>query len=169
MSTTILRFITLLLAGLLAGALSLIIVLDNAFSEPAALYIAFKQREIASLTVLLPLMGVLTTVLMLILAYLVRQRQRELWLTLAGAVCLLFIGALTALVFFPLNEQIRAWSPQAPPADWSMVRDHWNQLHVFRAGLGIGGFAFLLIGSLAADAVTVEKSSIARSVTASQL
>lgn len=169
MSISILRFTTLLLAGLLAGALGLTVVLDRAFGETATFYIEFKQREVGSLTVLLPLLGILTTVLMLILAYLVRQRRRDLWLTLAGAACLLLIGALTAQVFFPLNAQIRAWSPQAPPADWSTVRDRWNQLHLLRVALGIGGFIFLLLGALSADVVAVEKSAASHSSVAHQL
>jgi hypothetical protein len=144
----LLPFVTLLLAGLLAGAVGLDWLLNQIVNDPA-LYIGFKQLEIPALTATLVPLGLVTMVLALLQAYANRQRRLCLWLTLAGAAGMLAMGLLTRFVFFPLNDQIITWSPQLPPTDWHAVRAQWNGAQSLRTVIGLGSFALLLLAALA--------------------
>jgi len=141
-----LRFVTLLGAGLLAGAVSLDWLL-NVLVDDAAGYISFKQQEIPVLTATLVPLGVGTTGLVLLQAYLERRRP-QLWLTIGGAVLLLAMGLLTRFALFPRNDQIMTWSAQAPPADWQVVREQWNRAHTLRTVAGLGSFTLLALRAL---------------------
>jgi hypothetical protein len=147
MRSLTLRVVTLLLVGLLTGAVCIDWLLNVVIAD-SALYTGFKQREIPVLTATLVPLGVLTTGLGLLQAYLDRRRRPGLWLTLAGVAGLLSMGLVTRLMLFPLNDQILSWSAQAPPADWSNVREQWNRAHGLRTVVGVASFALLLLGAL---------------------
>jgi len=52
------------------------------------------------------------------------------------AVALLYFAAvfwLTRSVNIPINEALAAWNPTAPPADWMLVRERWNDANLVRS------------------------------------
>jgi hypothetical protein len=142
-----LRFVTLLLAGLLAGAVGLGWLL-NRIVDDAPLYVAYKQVEIPALTATLVPLGLVTMVLALLQAYLDRKRRPGLWLTLAATLGLLAMGLLTRFALFPINDQIMTWSAQAPPDDWHVLREQWNAAHSLRTAAGLASFVLLLLAAL---------------------
>ena len=63
------------------------------------------------------------------------------------AVGLLYFGAvfwLTRSVNIPINNTMAQWNPLAPPADWMMLRERWNQANLWRAIASAGSFAAAL-------------------------
>lgn len=161
MTRHVLRFLTTLLAGLFAGALWLDWLVSSAISGPVA-YIALKQAEIPPLTALLPPSGVLLTVLVLAEAALDRRTPARLWLLLLAAACLIAIGILTASVFLPMNGAIMSWHADAPPADWSALRERWNQAQSLRAALAMVTFVVLnLVHTLSAGSHRPAEAAIA--------
>lgn len=59
-------------------------------------------------------------------------------------VALVYFAAvfwLTRSINVPINEAVAAWNPAAPPADWTLWRDRWNEANVWRAWASFGCFA----------------------------
>ena len=69
-------------------------------------------------------------------------------LTLGGLVLFVLALVITAAVEVPIVMQIRGWSAQTMPADWSLKRDRWVAFHVLRVVPGIAGLIFLVAGAL---------------------
>jgi uncharacterized membrane protein len=157
----ILPTITVLFAGLMAGAVSQVWWINRWLDDPA-LYVAYKQVEISALTPTLVPLGLLTIGLALVVAVQNRRRPARLTLMLVAALCLMTMGLLTRFALFPLNDQILAWSPQAPPADWRTVREQWETAHSLRTVAGLAAFALLLIGALLPERQTSTERTEAR-------
>lgn len=138
---------TVLLAGLIAGAVSGAWWINRRLDDPV-LSIGYKQVEIPALTSTLVPLGLLTTGLALLTVVQSRRQRARLMLALVGALSLVAMGLLTRFALFPLNSQIMAWSAQTPPADWRAIRDQWNLAHGLRTMCGLVGFSTLLLGAL---------------------
>jgi uncharacterized membrane protein len=53
-----------------------------------------------------------------------------------GVVALAYFGAVfwvTRSVNVPINDALAQWNPLAPPADWGLARDRWNEANLWRA------------------------------------
>lgn len=54
---------------------------------------------------------------------------------------------ITRSVNVPINNELAAWNPAAPPANWAEARDLWNHSNVVRtvaAALSFAGAAAIL-------------------------
>lgn len=74
-------------------------------------------------------------------------RSARFLLTAGALVLVLAATASTQLVNVGLNEQINTWSVNAPPANWTQVRDRWEAYHTLRTA-----FVVLALGLIAASA-----------------
>ena len=144
----LLRFANLLFAGLLAGAVLAVWLADNPARMGAAFYIEFQQSRIRALTLPMPLLGGLTMLSTLALAWLARGQAPLLVLTLAALACGLAGMLITIKGNFPINDLVMTWSPQAPPADWTSLRDRWWAWHCARTAVTVASFALLLAAAL---------------------
>lgn len=61
-----------------------------------------------------------------------QKRFAIAWAVIAAAY---FVTAfwITRSINIPINEALALWNPAAPPADWSQLRDTWNQSNAWRA------------------------------------
>lgn len=67
------------------------------------------------------------------------RRSAVAWAMIAVA----YFGAVfwvTRAVNIPINDELGAWNPAAPPAGWADVRDHWNEWNALRAVVSLGCF-----------------------------
>jgi uncharacterized membrane protein len=144
-AATALRFAGLVLAGLFAGFVLSVLVLELSLrSFDGSVYTQVRQVELVHLddlasATLLP--ALLTTAILTATA--VKTRGRTFWLT-ATALALLLSVLVTTLVFnLPINSDQLHWHVQAPPADWASVRDRWQIAHAVRTVLAVGAFGLL--------------------------
>jgi uncharacterized membrane protein len=64
--------------------------------------------------------------------------------------CSLIVAALliTLLVEVPIDNQIRTWTPETIPADWTTMRARWQVFHTARTFLSLASLASLILAVL---------------------
>ena len=150
MLANVLRFVLLVLFGLLAGTMFGIWVGYDPAGLSASAYVEQQQGAIRALNTVLPAMGAVCIVTTLWLAGLSRRDPRSRYLY-AGAVLLMLVAALvTRFGNQPINAVVMSWSPQSPAADWAQLRDLWWQWHGLRAAAGVGALVLVALAVLGA-------------------
>jgi uncharacterized membrane protein len=134
----------LLCAGLLAGALFGVWLMEHAFLGDGSFYTELKQLQIPAFTGPMSALGAGTVILALVYLFLVRRDRLAAGLTLAGALCFVVGFAITIFGHFPINARIMAWPVEGPPEQWSQLAADWRLAHDLRTLLGVVGFCVLL-------------------------
>ncbi|MFC8829837.1 anthrone oxygenase family protein [Streptomyces sp. NPDC057137] len=149
-AATVLRYTGLAFAGLFAGFLVTVLVLELSLRRfDGSVYTQVRQVELLRLddlasATLLP--ALLTTAILAATA--LKARGRTFWLT-STAFALLLTVLVTTLAFnLPINADQFDWNAQAPPADWTSVRDRWQIAHAVRTAAAV--LAFVLLNAAAA-------------------
>jgi hypothetical protein len=146
-------FVTLALFALVASQpLFYLVALSRASGTLAGpAYVELRQRINAVMNVrLVPLYGatLATTGLLAWLAFARGER-------LLGAAALAALAGLVADAILavrrnvPINTQMDAWDPAAPPADWETQRARWRDAFATRQAVLSAAFALLLAGVVA--------------------
>lgn len=141
------RVASLLFAGLFAGFLTAVLVLELSLrGADGTVYTQVRLVELDSLdrlavATLLP--AVITTA---VLAYRT-FRTNTRWPTVAALTLLVLIVALTIIVNLPINADQLHWNTASPPADWTDVRDRWQIAHAARTAAAVLAFALLAIAA----------------------
>ena len=152
MALLLVRFTSILLAGLVAGATLCVLIVERSLPDSGSFYVLYKQRMIQALTVPLPLLAVVGAVAILADAYLIRRdpdSSRLCFGLAVGAVAFIAVGGvLTKAGHFPINDEIMTWDAAAPPASWSAVQARWASLHLMRTAASCAAFALLIASNL---------------------
>lgn len=151
MLATTIDFATLLLAALVVGAMFGVWLTLNPAGLDPSLYVAQQQQAIRTLNVSMPALGGLTLLLMLVAAFLARHDRTRLTLFVTAAACFLAAGLITRFLNQPINAIVITWSPDAPPANWTELRDEWWRWHIVRLVAGIGGLCLVIAAALRQD------------------
>lgn len=140
------RWVSLLFAGLFAGFLVAVLVLEQSLrSFDRQVYTQVRQVELDSLdklAVVTLLPALIATALLV--AFTLKAREGTPWLTLTALTLLVGILILTLMVNLPINADQLDWDVQAPPADWATVRDRWQIAHGVRTGAAVLAFGALI-------------------------
>ncbi|WP_350274183.1 DUF1772 domain-containing protein [Kribbella sp. HUAS MG21] len=141
------RAVSLLFAGLFAGFLLGVLVLENSLRgfDPAV-YTQVRLVELESLDTLASVTLVPAIVTTLVLVFLARGNDRRL--VLLGAALLVVVFATTLAINLPINSDQAGWSVAAPPADWENVRDRWQLAHLARTVAAVTAFVVLLASAV---------------------
>lgn len=69
---------------------------------------------------------------------------------LSAVACLLIVIALlvTLLVEVPIDNQIRTWTPETVPADWTTLRARWQVFHTARTFVSLASLGCLIASVL---------------------
>ncbi|MFI1359434.1 anthrone oxygenase family protein [Streptomyces sp. NPDC020898] len=141
------RFASLVCAGLLAGFLTSVLVLELSLRGfDGTVYTQVRLVELDSLDKL----AVATLLPALIAtAVLLRQTYRTdtRWLTVAALALLVLVLGLTLIVNLPINSDQLHWNAQAPPANWTDVRDRWQIAHAVRTTAAVLAFVVLALAT----------------------
>ncbi len=138
------RFLNLMLAGLVAGIVLGIWLGYNPEDFSAQTYVEQQQHVISALNTLMPVLGLVAIVLTLVSAFLRQHPRRNFWLLLIAAGLLIISGLVTRLGNQPINAIVMTWDRSAIPGDWAGLRDKWWTLHSVRTVTSL--LAFCLIG-----------------------
>ncbi|MFI6279822.1 anthrone oxygenase family protein [Streptomyces sp. NPDC050988] len=145
--TTYARLTSLVFAGLFAGFLTSVLVLELSLrSFDSSVYTQVRLVELDSLDKL----AVATLLPALIAtAVLVHQtyRTNTRWLTVTALALLILVFGITLIVNLPINSDQLHWNAQAPPSDWTNVRDRWQIAHAVRTMASVLAFAALALAA----------------------
>lgn len=133
MATIIIRFLNIIMAGLIAGTLLGIWLGYNPKNLSAATYIEQQQNVIKALNILMPLLGLITIILTVISAILQKDNKPVLIRLLIAAALLIISALVTRFGNQPINSIVMSWNREGPPGNWAELRNKWWSFHIIRA------------------------------------
>ena len=85
------------------------------------------------------------SLLTLVIASVLAKKGARLLFIVASVLC---AGAIfiTVRIEVPMNHLISSWTPDAMPANWITVREHWLRMHLFRTIAGLRSFLAASLG-----------------------
>ncbi|PSL46305.1 uncharacterized protein DUF1772 [Chitinophaga niastensis] len=132
MTTLIIRFLNIIMAGMIAGTLFGIWIGYNPRTLSVTTYVEQQQSVIRAMNTLMPILGLITTILTLISAFL-QKDNKTIFITLLIAAFFLIIGGLvTRFGNQPINSIVMTWNKGDVPGNWAALRDKWWMLHTIR-------------------------------------
>jgi uncharacterized membrane protein len=153
MAMNIIRFVLLVLMGLLVGSMFGISMGYNPAGLSASAYVEQHQNAVRSLNTLFPVMGAICIALTAILAARSGANRRVRYILLAAVLLMLAAALVTRFGNQPINAIVMTWSAQAQPANWEQLRDQWWQWHIVRTIAAILAFFSVVIAVLSTSNV----------------
>jgi uncharacterized membrane protein len=144
MTTIIIRYINLIIAGLFAGILLGICLGYNPKNLSAATFIEQQQNVIKALNTLMPLLGLITIILTLLSAFLQKDNKTVFITLLMAALLLIISGIITRTGNQPINKIIMTWNKADIPANWTELRDKWWSFHIIRTVTTVVAFCLIV-------------------------
>lgn len=144
MTTQLIRFLNIIMAALVAGTIFGIWIGYNPGSLSAATYVEQQQAAINALNTLMPLLGLCTIILTLAAAFLQKKDKPVFIILLIAAFFLILSGLITRFGNQPINSIVMTWDKNAPPANWSELRDEWWSFHIARTCTAILGLCLIV-------------------------
>lgn len=132
MASVIIRFLNLIMAGVLAGILLGIWIGYNPKNLSVQTYIEQQQSVIKALNTLMPLLGLFTIIITFIAAFIQKQNQPVFVTLLIAAVLLIISGLVTKFGNQPINSIVITWNKSVMPDNWTELRDKWWSFHIVR-------------------------------------
>lgn len=120
----------------------------NPARHAAGLYITLHQQGVRALNTLLPVLGAATVILTIAAAAVGRDQGARFAFLVATALCFVAAGLITRFLNQPINTIVITWTSDAPPANWTELRDQWLRWHLVRFLLGLGGLSLLISATL---------------------
>ena len=89
-------------------------------------------------------------ILFMIMSALLVAEKNSAGFYLSVTACLLTVVALliTLLVEVPIDNQIRTWTAETVPADWTTLRARWETFHATRTFVSLGSLGSLILAVL---------------------
>lgn len=141
-------FVNLLLAALLVGTMFGVWLFLNPARLDATSYITVQQQAIRTLNTVLPALGAATILVTIAAATLGREDGARLWLLVAVVLCFVTSGLITRFLNQPINAIVMNWRGDAPPSNWTELRDDWWRWHLARLATGLAGLTLLIAATL---------------------
>jgi ABC-type proline/glycine betaine transport system permease subunit len=125
MITSIIQFLNIIVAALLAGISVGIWIGFNPFHLSPSTYIEQQQNTIRSLNVLMISLVVFATIITIISAFLQKGNKEDFIVLLIAS--LFFISCILISRFGnqPINKIIMTWTTDSLPANLSEIREKW--------------------------------------------
>ena len=148
MTVLIIRFLNILMAGLVAGTIFGIWIGFNPQNLSASTYIEHQQSVIKSLNNIMPILGLITIILTVISAFMQKDNKIIFISLLVAAVLLIISGLVTRFGNQPINAIVMTWDKVDVPSNWTELRDKWWSLHIIRAVTSIAAFCLIVWTSM---------------------
>lgn len=132
MIISVIRFLNIIVAALLAGISVGIWIGFNPLDLSPSTYIEQQQNTIRSLNVLMISLVVFATVITIISAFLQKGNKEDLIVLLIAS--LFFISCILISRFGnqSINKIIMTWTTDSLPGNLSELRDKWWSFHIIR-------------------------------------
>ncbi|GAA1858946.1 anthrone oxygenase family protein [Asanoa iriomotensis] len=125
-------------SGLTAGVLFAVAlsVVPALRTMPPSTYVYVHQRIGRHWDPTMPLIVLGSTVVDLVLAFVVAEPAARLGFVVA-AVLLLAVSVVSHFCNVPLNRTVKVLDPESIPVDWEDPRPIWRRWHLLRTGLAV--------------------------------
>src|SRR5260370_14609740 len=141
-------FAALFFVALVAGAAFAIWIDYNPAGMSSAFYTEKMQHAIRVFTVPLPAVVILGVFFTIVSTFLARHERLDFYLLIVATVCIVAVALITALGNIPINNQIKTWSINSPPANWAELAQKWWLFQTLRTLAAIGALSFLTLTAL---------------------
>ena len=148
---TIIRFLNVLVVGLVAGIIFGIYLGYNPGNLSAATYVEQQQSVIIALNTLMPLLGLVAILLTITAAFLQKKDKTIFVILLVAAAFLMFSGFITKFGNQPINALVMTWDINNPPSDWMLLRNQWWRYHIVRTIASLIAFCLVAWASIKKD------------------
>ena len=118
-------------------------------TQSGALFIEVHQGRDRVVARVMPILGSAALIFLALGVFLVRAVPAAFALSLAALVLCIGDMLVTVLVNVPINGKVQSWQPDAPPAEWTLLRDRWEKFHSIRALLVVLGALLYMSGTCA--------------------
>ena len=132
MALIVIRFTSLMLTALLAGTSFGIWIGLNPKDYSPATYLEQQQHLVQALHALMVTMVILATLFTLISAFMQRQHKPVFIGLLAASTFLFSCIIISRFGNLPIQQEMLTWTVDTIPDNWTVLRDKWWTLHVFR-------------------------------------
>jgi hypothetical protein len=143
MAIPVVRFINIVLAGLMSGIMLGIWMGYNPATFTYQTYLESQQGAIESLNTIMPLLGLLAIVSTLASAFMQKSNKTFFSILIIAAILLIVAGVVTRFANQPINATVMTWNAEKVPTDWVQLRDKWWTFHQTRTLTTI--IAFFLV------------------------
>lgn len=148
MTSLIIRFIDIVMAGLIAGILFGIWLGYNPKTFTVSTYLEQQQGAIKSLNTIMPLLGLITIILTLISAFLQKDNKTIFISLIIATIFLVISGLVTKFGNQPINKIVMTWNKTEVPSNWTELRDKWWSFHILRTLTAVVAFCFIVATAL---------------------
>lgn len=141
---TVTRFLLLMSGALVIGTMFAVWVGYDPRCFTYATYVEQHHNAVRGLNVLIPALGMITTVLTLFAAWQERMQRSQWMILLVAAAFMIGAAIVTRSGNQPINAIVETWSMNSAPAGWELLRAEWWNYHLVRMGLGTMGYALVV-------------------------
>jgi hypothetical protein len=132
MITSIIRFLNIIIAAILAGTSCGIWIGFNPTNYSPSTYIEQQQHLVLSLNTLMVVLVIIATLVSLSSAFLQRQSKTVLILFLFAAAFFASCIFISRFGNLPIQTEMLTWKADSPPDNWTALRDKWWSFHIMR-------------------------------------
>ena len=132
MTTSIVRFINIIVAALLAGVSFGIWIGFNPLDLSPSTYVEQQQKMLQALKVLMISLVFVATIITISSAFLQKNNKPVLFGLLVAAVFYIACILITKFAIKPIDDKVMTWTVNSIPGDWTELRDKWWLLHKLR-------------------------------------
>jgi len=132
MTTSVIRFLNIILAALLAGISLGIWIGFNPMELSVSTYVEQQQNMLRALRVLMVLLVFTATIITVLSAFL-QKSDRTVFIALLAAA-LFFVACILITRFGnkPIDDVVLTWTSGTIPDNWADLRNKWWSLHIMR-------------------------------------
>ena len=130
--TTLVRFLNIIVAGLLAGVSFGIWIGFNPSGLSPSTFIEQQQNMLQSLRTLMVSLVVLATIITILSAYLQKHDKSAFIPLILAAVFFIACILITRFGNKPIDDIVITWTTDTIPNNWSELRDNWWSFHILR-------------------------------------
>ena len=132
MTTSVIRFLNIILAALLAGISLGIWIGFNPMDLTASTYVEQQQNMLRALRVLMVLLVFMATIITVLSAFLQKSDRTVFIALLAAALFFVVCILITRFGNKPIDDVVLTWTSATIPDNWEDLRNKWWSLHIMR-------------------------------------
>ena len=132
MATSLVRFLNIIVAALLAGvSLGIWIGFNPSGLSPSA-FIEQQQNMLQSLRTLMVSFVIIATLITILSAYLQKHDKSAFISLIIAAVFFIACILITRFGNKPIDDKVITWTKDTIPDNWTELRDNWWSFHILR-------------------------------------
>ena len=143
MTVVILRFLSIVLTGIIAGIVLGIWLGYNPATFKYTTFVESQQGAIRGLNILMPLLGLLAILCTVASALLHRSNKTTFSVLIMAAILLISSGLITRFGNQPINAIVMTWTVNDSPSDWTQLRERWWLFHQIRTLAMLAAFCLI--------------------------